>query len=194
MKDQVYNDSSLLASPHVVSRPLTSLAATVSVLLTKSQKNYFLQAHPATSYSVHLLKILNNYFPCILAMGILNLILSSVFAIYVVAAPTGSELRSPLTVPVPGSTTYDADVAVAVAYARSQPSFDTVKVSATTPKQRMCGEYKPANRPGSEFVYSTGGLLCAETEHGEEMERFTNYHCGVCMVFDGKCGGHFLFP
>ncbi|RII21880.1 hypothetical protein CUC08_Gglean001049 [Alternaria sp. MG1] len=126
-------------------------------------------------------------------MRLLNLILSSVFAIYVVAAPTGSELRSPLTVPVPGSTTYDADVAVAVAYARSQPSFDTVKVSATTPKQRMCGEYKPANRSGSEFVYSTGLLLCAETEHGEEMERFTNYHCGICMVFDeSQCQGNLI--
>jgi hypothetical protein len=120
-------------------------------------------------------------------MHLLNLILPSIFAMCVVGAPTDFELHSPLAIPVPGSTTYDADLAAAVAYARSHPSSGTVKTSTIAVKQRLCGDYTPGNKP----VYSTGLLVCGETDPGVEMKRFTNRMCGFCIVFDSKCGHSF---
>lgn len=120
-------------------------------------------------------------------MRLLNLILLSIFAMCVAGAPTDFELHSPLTIPVPGSTTYDADLAAAVAYARSHPSSRTVETSVTAVKQRLCGDYTPGNKP----VYSTGLLVCGETDPGVEMKRFTNRMCGFCIIFDSKCGHSF---
>ncbi|KAG9193241.1 hypothetical protein G6011_03276 [Alternaria panax] len=127
-------------------------------------------------------------------MRLLNLILPGVFAICAVAAPTDFDLHSPLAIRVPSSTTYDADVAAAIAYARTQPSSGTVKISATAPKKKLCGGYEPAYKspPGFKDMHSNG-LFCTETENGEEMERITNYHCGICMIFDkSQCQGNLI--
>jgi hypothetical protein len=120
-------------------------------------------------------------------MRLSNLLIAGSNALYVIAAPTDFELNSPLALPVPGSSTYDADLAAAVAYARSHVS-SSVQTSTIEPvKQRLCGWYIPKPKGRDKPMYKTGLLLCMETEPGDEMTRMINRYCGFCAVFDGTC-------
>ncbi|KAI4683533.1 uncharacterized protein J4E88_004709 [Alternaria novae-zelandiae] len=93
-------------------------------------------------------------------MHLMNLLLACIFALCVIAAPTDFKLHSPLAIPVPGSATYDADVAAVLAYVLSDPIY-----------QEM--------REDGSFNYRSFDLAAGST-----IEGILNRHCGFCMYFD----------
>jgi hypothetical protein len=120
-------------------------------------------------------------------MRLLSLLLVAVHALCVIAAPMDFELHSVLAIPVPGSATYDADLAAAVAYARSHTS-SSVQTSAIGLYDRYCGRYytEPESRPYYTDLRGLATYTCINVKSGYVMEQTSNVHCGLCMYFDGK--------
>ncbi|KAI4916698.1 hypothetical protein J4E90_003201 [Alternaria incomplexa] len=118
-------------------------------------------------------------------MHLMNLLLACVFALCVIAAPADFKLHSALTIPVPGSATYDADLAAAVAYARSH-STSSVQTAADGPKNKLCGQYTttPDSKPFYTELRTDGTNVCTNMNPGYTMAIVGNYFCGFCMYFD----------
>ncbi|KAH6882383.1 hypothetical protein BKA58DRAFT_373237 [Alternaria rosae] len=123
-------------------------------------------------------------------MNLLNLLLACIFALCVIAAPTDFKLHSALAIPVPGSATYDADLAAALAYVRSHNSSSVQTSAADPPITRLCGFYNSI--PDSDPLYKemrTDGSFnyrSFELDPGSTIKSVLNRHCGFCMYFDEK--------
>ena len=121
-------------------------------------------------------------------MHLMNLLLACIFALCVIAAPADFKLHSALTIPVSGSATYDADLAAAIAYARSHPT-SSVQTAADGPKKKYCGRYvtTPDSDPIAQELLTDGTNVCINMKPGYTMEIVGNSFCNFCMYFDGKC-------
>jgi hypothetical protein len=155
-----------LPGPSNTPPPHSNLQATQSVTPT----------NPVSSYKMR-------FFTPILA-------LAGLLAVCVSAAPTANANVNFLAIPVPGSASYEADLAAAVAYARSAglapDTSPAVNGAANNPGYK-CGSYSIV-AGGFTFPTYTTDNYCNETENAEEMEWFWNWWCGFCIVFDGKFG------
>ncbi|KAI4650493.1 hypothetical protein J4E93_002849 [Alternaria ventricosa] len=123
-------------------------------------------------------------------MILMNLLLACIFALCVVAAPTDFELHSPVAIPVPGSATYDADVAAILAYVRSHNSSPVQRSAADEPITRLCGFYEstPDSKPLWKEMREDGSMnyRSFELDPGSTIKSVLNRHCGFCMYFDEK--------
>ncbi|KAI4635940.1 hypothetical protein J4E83_000894 [Alternaria metachromatica] len=118
-------------------------------------------------------------------MHLMNLLLACIFALCVIAAPADFKLHSALTIPVSGSATYDADLAAAIAYARSHPT-SSVQTAADGPKKKYCGRYvtTPDSDPIAQELLTDGTNVCINMKPGYTMEIVGNTFCNFCMYFD----------
>jgi hypothetical protein len=99
----------------------------------------------------------------------------------VAAAPTSS--GAVLAIPDPNSATYEADLAAAIAYARSAPLAPIMSPAANA-AGKQCGYYSIV-AGGWVFPTYTTDMYCNETEQSEEMKWYWNHWCGFCIVFNG---------
>jgi hypothetical protein len=116
------------------------------------------------------------------------LALAGLLALCVSVAPTANANTNELVIPVPGSATYEADLAAAVAYARSAglaPATTSAVNGAANAPGYKCGSYSIV-AGGFTFPTYTTSWYCNEVEQEEAMQRFWNWWCGFCVVFDGK--------
>jgi hypothetical protein len=100
----------------------------------------------------------------------------------VAAAPTPFS-STVLAIPDPNTATYEADIAAAVAYARSAPLASATSPAANA-SGKQCGYYSIV-AGGFVFPTYTTDMYCNEAEEAEEMHSFWNYFCGFCIVFNG---------
>lgn len=109
---------------------------------------------------------------------------SGFFIANIMAAPVHPQLSS-LAIPSPNSTTYEADIAAVVAYARSHPApvtaMDTTIAAAPV---KECGAYTRMGDNSGTLTYTSE--VCKDTAGFEHMEYFFNWYCDLCIVFDGK--------
>jgi hypothetical protein len=130
---------------------------------------------------------------------LLILALSGLFITNTITAPTDFPLSAPLAIPDPNSRTCKADLAAAVSYARTHPvpatntttlpnkdkTSTVMKAAIATTKNKQCGMYTNIAGHFSFPTYTTEAY-CNDTEDFEEMDRFWNWYCRFCIVFDGK--------
>ncbi|KAI4635218.1 uncharacterized protein J4E87_000168 [Alternaria ethzedia] len=121
-------------------------------------------------------------------MHLMNLLLACIFALCVIAAPADFTLHSPLAIPVPGSATYDADVAAVLAYVRSHNSSPIQRSATDEPITRLCGIYTstPVSDPIYQEMREDGSFnyRSFDLDAGSTIEGILNRHCGFCMYFD----------
>lgn len=110
---------------------------------------------------------------------------SGFFIANTMAAPTNPPLPS-LAIPNPNSTTYEADLAAVVSYARSHPvPVTTMDTTTAAASMKACGVYTKIASRFTTPAYMTG-MTCSNTAELEHMEYFSNWYCGFCIVFHGK--------
>ncbi|KAF1832148.1 hypothetical protein BDW02DRAFT_632248 [Decorospora gaudefroyi] len=101
-----------------------------------------------------------------------------------VANPTPN---TALTIPDPTSPTYETELTAVIARARS--AGVTRDPGASSPP-KLCGIYINVNSNTHRGTYATHNMICTNTEGAKAMQRFYNWHCGFCIVFeDFACQG-----
>ncbi|KAF1944005.1 hypothetical protein EJ02DRAFT_432778 [Clathrospora elynae] len=90
-------------------------------------------------------------------------------------------------VPVPKYTTYDAELAAAIAFARAAGLNNPSTGLANSDTQ--CGQYKVDEGSYNVPTFASNSI-CQNTVSNTHMNIIANWACGLCIVFDGRaCQG-----